>query len=94
MLEEAKRVTEWLRANPDEDSQEKVERACFASVCIGVIRDDPDDDYGTVDNVALGMALSEEARLLNKPTMWAQDFDSEMVYFFVGTEDEILEKLK
>jgi hypothetical protein len=95
-LKHAKRIAEWLREHAEDDTEEqaRAQELAKATVCSGVLRDDPGNDYGTVDTVALGIQLAEEARLLNKPILWAWHEESETTYFFIGAEDEILEKLK
>jgi hypothetical protein len=93
-MKESKLVGERLKLMTSDEDVEKLNDTAFASVGIGAIRDDPDDDYGTVNNVMLGMELEAEARRLGKSTLWALDSDAETVYFFIGDEDEVLEKLK
>jgi hypothetical protein len=92
-LTESVAIAEWLKEwNVTDAVFEKVEGVCYDYINLGVIHDCAwDDDYATA-HVLIGFGLAVNARLENKPALWAKDGD--MLYYFIGDEDEILEKLE
>lgn len=91
-LTESVALAEWLkRYDTNDEVHEIVVEACFDYVDVGVLRDDPDDDYCVPVYFHQGMLAALEAKRLSKPVIYARDED--MLYFFIGSEDEVIEKL-
>ena len=91
-LTRSEALAAWLKEYDTNDEVHAiVVEACFDYVDVGVLRDDPDDDYCVPVHFQLGMNAALEAKRLSKPVIYAQDGD--FLYFFIGSEDEVVEML-
>lgn len=91
-LTESAVIGAWLKAhNVTGEVIHRVHEACFDYINIGVIRDDPDEDFMAGVHVRMGFQLALEARRQCKNALWVRQND--YLYYFIGDEDEVLEKL-
>jgi regulator of RNase E activity RraB len=95
MLQRSEAIERRLKEfNVTDEAFEVVERVCYEYINLGVEIDDPEgfDGEYAMAHVCIGFEVCKEAHRSNKSALWARD--GAMLYFFVGDENEILEKLK